>query len=132
MSSIEMINSAENKNHPHILSHAVKIPLQSSQYPALQGIFFNRSTQLNLKLGLIYLSGQTPHTKDGQLAPGGIAEHTVSLVSLFDISTQPPVDPMYHQSRQCTHSRWFLLGEGCKSQRLLEEHGRLCCNERSL
>ncbi|KIM33001.1 hypothetical protein M408DRAFT_20321 [Serendipita vermifera MAFF 305830] len=60
MSSIEKINSPENPNHSRILSHAVKVPIQSS---------------------LIFLSGQTPHTKDGQLAPGGIAEHTTQCIT---------------------------------------------------
>jgi enamine deaminase RidA (YjgF/YER057c/UK114 family) len=56
MSSIQKINSPDNASYPHILSHAVKIPIQSS---------------------LVYLSGQTPHLADKTLAPGGIAEHTV-------------------------------------------------------
>jgi len=56
MSNIEKINSPENPAHPHILSHATKIP------------------------GLIFLSGQTPVGKDGVLVPGGIQEHTAQCI----------------------------------------------------
>ncbi|CAG8651809.1 4240_t:CDS:2 [Acaulospora colombiana] len=57
MSSIEKINAPENPDHSHILSHAVKIP------------------------GLIFLSGQTPHGKDGMLVEGGIGEHTAECIA---------------------------------------------------
>ena len=52
--SVDKINSTAIGQHPHILSHAVKVP------------------------GLIFLSGQTPVGKDGKVVDGGIAEHTVS------------------------------------------------------
>ncbi|KAA1471526.1 Endoribonuclease L-PSP [Dentipellis sp. KUC8613] len=57
MSTVEKINSAENPTHPHILSHAVKVP------------------------GLIFLSGQTPVDRSGQLVPGGVKEHTAQCIS---------------------------------------------------
>jgi len=57
MASIEKINSEENGQHPHILSHAVKIP------------------------GLIFVSGQTPVNKEGVVVPGGIKEHTAQCIN---------------------------------------------------
>jgi len=56
MSSIQKINSDQNGQHPHILSHAVKVP------------------------GLIFLSGQTPVNKEGAVVPGGIQEHTAQCI----------------------------------------------------
>ncbi|KAL0071859.1 hypothetical protein AAF712_000781 [Marasmius tenuissimus] len=61
MSSVEKINSPKNPQVPHILckstlSHATKVP------------------------GLIFLSGQTPVDKDGNLVPGGIQEHTAQCI----------------------------------------------------
>ncbi|KAF8530950.1 Endoribonuclease L-PSP [Gautieria morchelliformis] len=55
MSAVEKINSPKNGQHPHILSHATKIP------------------------GLIFLSGQTP-VEDGKVVPGGIKEHTAQCI----------------------------------------------------
>jgi len=57
MSAIEKINTPKNGQHPHILSHATKIP------------------------GLIFLSGQTPVSPDGQVVPGGIKEHTAQCIN---------------------------------------------------
>jgi enamine deaminase RidA (YjgF/YER057c/UK114 family) len=48
MSSIEKINSPENSQFTHILSHATKVP------------------------GLIFLSGATPVGKDGKVVEGNI------------------------------------------------------------
>jgi len=54
--SVERINSSENPDFSHILSHATKVP------------------------GLIFLSGQVPVGKDGQIVPGGIQEHTAQCI----------------------------------------------------
>jgi enamine deaminase RidA (YjgF/YER057c/UK114 family) len=48
MSNIEKINTPENPQFTHILSHATKVP------------------------GLIFLSGSTPVDKDGKVVEGGI------------------------------------------------------------
>jgi enamine deaminase RidA (YjgF/YER057c/UK114 family) len=48
MSNIEKINTTENPQFTHILSHATKVP------------------------GLIFLSGSTPVGKDGKVVEGGI------------------------------------------------------------
>ncbi|KAL0576369.1 hypothetical protein V5O48_005628 [Marasmius crinis-equi] len=56
MTKVEKINSNENPQVPHILSHATKVP------------------------GLIFLSGQTPVDKNGNLVPGGIKEHTEQCI----------------------------------------------------
>ncbi|KAG7099086.1 hypothetical protein E1B28_000961 [Marasmius oreades] len=53
---IEHINSNENSQFTKILSHATKVP------------------------GLIFLSGQTPVDKEGNLVPGGIREHTAQVI----------------------------------------------------
>ncbi|PSS37663.1 hypothetical protein EW026_g950 [Hermanssonia centrifuga] len=55
--SVEKINSSELPAHPHILSHATKVP------------------------GLIFLSGQTPAGADGKVVEGGIQEHTAQCIS---------------------------------------------------
>ncbi|KIJ45269.1 hypothetical protein M422DRAFT_167330 [Sphaerobolus stellatus SS14] len=55
--SVEKINTPKNGQHPHILSHATKVP------------------------GLIFLSGQTPVGLDGQVVPGGIKEHTAQCIN---------------------------------------------------
>ncbi|KAJ3551600.1 hypothetical protein NM688_g4612 [Phlebia brevispora] len=52
MSTVEKVNSSEIPTHPHILSHATKVP------------------------SLIFLSGQTPVGSDGKVVAGGIQEHT--------------------------------------------------------
>jgi len=57
MSTVEKINSSENPTHPHILSHATKVP------------------------GLIFLSGQTPVGSDGSVVEGGIKEHTAQCIA---------------------------------------------------
>jgi len=54
--SVEKINSPNNRDFSHILSHAVKVP------------------------GLIFLSGQVPADKDGNIVPGGIKEHTTQCI----------------------------------------------------
>jgi len=54
--SIEKINSSENANYSHILSHATKVP------------------------GLIFLSGQVPADKTGKIVEGGIKEHTAQCI----------------------------------------------------
>ncbi|KAG8690123.1 hypothetical protein FRC08_010651 [Ceratobasidium sp. 394] len=56
MTSVQAINTSKNGQHPHILSHAVKIP------------------------GLIFLSGQTPVDKTGVVIAGGIQEHTAQCI----------------------------------------------------
>jgi len=56
MSTVEKINSPDNGQHPHILSHATKVP------------------------GLIFLSGQTPVNKEGKVVEGGIKEHTEQCI----------------------------------------------------
>ncbi|KDQ16808.1 hypothetical protein BOTBODRAFT_172905 [Botryobasidium botryosum FD-172 SS1] len=56
MSAPQKINSDQNGQFPHILSHAVKVP------------------------GLIFLSGQTPVNKEGSVVPGGIQEHTAQCL----------------------------------------------------
>jgi len=58
MSSIEKINTSENRQHPHILSHAVKV-----------------------SGSLIFLSGSTPVGQDGKVVEGGIKEHTAQCIS---------------------------------------------------
>ncbi|KAF8807369.1 Endoribonuclease L-PSP [Phlegmacium glaucopus] len=54
--SVEKINSTENANLSHILSHATKVP------------------------GLIFLSGQVPADKSGKIVEGGIKEHTAQCI----------------------------------------------------
>ncbi|KAF9535441.1 Endoribonuclease L-PSP [Crepidotus variabilis] len=56
MSTVEKINSSENPQFTHILSHATKVG------------------------GLIFLSGQVPNGKDGKLVEGGIKEHTAQCI----------------------------------------------------
>ncbi|KAF8960991.1 Endoribonuclease L-PSP [Flammula alnicola] len=54
--SVEKINSSENANFSHILSHATKVP------------------------GLIFISGQVPGDKDGKIVLGGIKEHAAQCI----------------------------------------------------
>ncbi|KAF8316168.1 Endoribonuclease L-PSP [Clavulina sp. PMI_390] len=54
--SVEKINSTEVGQHPHILSHAVKVP------------------------GLIFLSGQTPVGPDGKVVGETVGEHTAQCI----------------------------------------------------
>ncbi|KZS96008.1 Endoribonuclease L-PSP [Sistotremastrum niveocremeum HHB9708] len=54
MSTVQTINSPDNAAFPHILSHATKVQAGN----------------------IIFLSGQIPADKNGQIVPGGIQEHT--------------------------------------------------------
>ncbi|KAG9093083.1 hypothetical protein FRC06_011682 [Ceratobasidium sp. 370] len=56
MTSIQALNTSQNRQYTNILSHAVKIP------------------------GLIFLSGQTPIDQTGKVVEGGIQEHTAQCI----------------------------------------------------
>ncbi|KAH8835314.1 Endoribonuclease L-PSP [Flagelloscypha sp. PMI_526] len=60
MTTVEKINSEKNSSFTQVLSAATKIPAGA---------------------GLIFLSGQVPVDKDGNLVPGGIKEHTAQCIN---------------------------------------------------
>lgn len=64
--------------------------------------------------------------KNGVLVEGGIKEHTVRPVIRFmDVSSALKVaaGSMHHQPRERVECHRLVLGEGCESQCLPEEHG---------
>ncbi|KAF5313040.1 hypothetical protein D9619_003554 [Psilocybe cf. subviscida] len=85
--SLEKINSPDNRDFSHILSHAVKVP------------------------GLIFLSGQVPADKDGNIVPGGIKEHTVctSTASKPGTPTDHVIGIGMATQAQCIHNLGNVL-----------------------